>query len=68
MSNSLFCGLAAAPDDPILGVGEKFRADPRPCKVNLSVGAYLTEEGVTPVLEVFKAAELAMAKNPQPHS
>ncbi len=68
MSSSLFSGLVAAPADPILGVSEKFRADPRPEKVNLGVGAYLTEEGVTPILEVVQEAEEAITAAKIPHT
>ncbi len=68
MSSSLFAGLVAAPADPILGVSEKFRADPRPEKVNLGVGAYLTEEGVTPILEVVQEAEEAITAAKIPHT
>ena len=67
MSASLFTGLTPAPADPILGVTEKFRADPRPEKVNLGVGVYLTEEGKTPLLSVVREAELALADKGEPH-
>ena len=52
MSDTLFKNLAAAPGDPILSISEKFRADTRPEKVNLSVGVYLDESGKTPILDV----------------
>lgn len=67
MTDNLFAGLTPAPADPILGVTEKFRADPRPQKVNLGVGVYLTEEGKTPLLDVVKEAEVALAQSNQPH-
>ena len=67
MTDNLFAGLTPAPADPILGVTEKFRADPRPQKVNLGVGVYLTEEGKTPLLAVVKEAEVALAQSNQPH-
>ena len=68
MTTSLFAGLKAAPADPILGVSEKFRADPRAEKVNLGVGAYLTEEGRTPILEVVQEAEEAIVAARIPHT
>ena len=68
MTTSLFAGLTAAPADPILGVSEKFRADPRAEKVNLGVGAYLTEEGKTPILEVVQEAEEAIVAARIPHT
>ena len=62
MTDTLFSGVVAAPADPIVGVNEKFKADLRSPKVNLSAGVYLTEEGKTPVLNVVKEAEEALAQ------
>ncbi len=52
-----FDRIEAAPADPILGLTDAFRKDPNPNKINLGVGVYKTEEGVTPVLDCVKAAE-----------
>src|SRR5450759_2676593 len=49
--------LTPAPPDPILGLTETFRADARPHKVNLSVGVYVDESGVTPTLPSVLEAE-----------
>ena len=49
--------LSPAPPDPILGLSEAFRADNRPGKVNLSVGVYIDETGVTPVIPSVLEAE-----------
>ena len=68
MTDTLFAGLTPAPAGPILGVSEKCRADPRPQKVNLGVGAYLTEEGKTPLMEVVREAEEALAQSGQAHT
>ena len=68
MTDTLFSGVVAAPADPILGVNEKFKADLRSPKVNLSAGVYLTEEGKTPVLNVVKEAEEALAQAAIPHT
>jgi aspartate/tyrosine/aromatic aminotransferase len=54
---SLFDSVVAAPADPILGLTEAFKADPRPEKINLGVGVFVDETGKTPVLEVVHAAE-----------
>lgn len=67
MSDILFAGLTPAPADPILGVTEKFRADTRAQKVNLGVGVYLSEEGKTPLLDVVREAEAALAASGEPH-
>ena len=49
--------LTPAPPDPILGLAESFKADPRPNKVNLSVGVYVDDSGVTPVITSVLEAE-----------
>jgi aspartate/tyrosine/aromatic aminotransferase len=49
--------LTPAPPDPILGLTETFRADTRPEKVNLSVGVYVDDTGVTPVIPSVLEAE-----------
>ncbi len=49
--------LTPAAPDPILGLSEAFRADTRPHKVNLSVGVYVDESGVTPVIPSVLEAE-----------
>jgi len=49
--------LTPAPPDPILGLTETFRADTRPDKVNLSVGVYVDDTGVTPVIPCVLEAE-----------
>ncbi len=56
----MFEDLTPAPPDPILGLTEAFKADPRPEKVNLGVGVYQNAEGRTPVLEAVKAAEAVL--------
>ena len=52
-----FSGIETAPADPILGLTEAFRKDPRPNKVNLGVGVFMDDKGTTPVLECVKRAE-----------
>ena len=49
--------LTPAPADPILGLTETFRNDPRPGKVTLAVGVYVDETGVTPVIPSVLEAE-----------
>lgn len=53
----MFEAVPTAPPDPILGITEAFQADPRPSKINLSVGVYKDSGGATPVLGVVKEAE-----------
>jgi aspartate/tyrosine/aromatic aminotransferase len=55
--------LTPAPADPILGLAETFKADTRPTKVNLSVGVYVDETGLTPVIpSVLEAERRLLAK------
>ena len=51
-----------APPDPILGLTELFRADPRPGKINLSSGVFVDASGVTPVLDTVIEAERRLAQ------
>ena len=53
----MFASIAQAPPDSILGLTEAFKKDPRPHKINLSVGVYCDESGKTPVLASVKEAE-----------
>ena len=52
-----FDKIQAAPADPILGLGEAFKAETRSNKVNLGIGVYKDASGNTPVLKSVKAAE-----------
>lgn len=53
----IFSQVVLAPADPILGLTDTFKADPRQNKVNLGVGIYKDEAGQTPVLASVKKAE-----------
>ncbi|ADB17684.1 Aspartate transaminase [Pirellula staleyi DSM 6068] len=53
----MFDLLPMAPPDSILGLGEAFKKDPNPKKINLSVGVYKDEQGQTPILASVKEAE-----------
>ena len=52
-----YSGIEVAPPDPILGLTEAFRKDPRTTKVNLGVGVFVDDKGTTPVLESIRRAE-----------
>ncbi len=56
----MFEKILAAPADPILGLNEEFKKDSRDSKINLGVGVYKSEDGVTPVLKTVKKAEEAL--------
>lgn len=55
--------------DPILSLNEDFQKDPRPNKINLSIGIYFDDAGRIPVMESIRRAEAAVvAKNgPKPY-
>jgi aspartate/tyrosine/aromatic aminotransferase len=59
---NLFELVTAAPPDPILGLSEAFRNDSNPDKINLTVGVYQDETGVSPVLDCVKEAEKRLVK------
>ncbi|EGU34253.1 amino acid aminotransferase [Vibrio scophthalmi] len=58
----MFEKVVAAPADPILGLTEEFKKDPRSEKINLGVGIYKNEQGETPVLATVKKAEAALVE------
>jgi len=53
----MFETIQTAAPDAILGLNEAFRNDPHPEKINLSVGVYQDESGITPILATVKEAE-----------
>jgi aromatic-amino-acid transaminase len=55
--------------DPILSLNEDFQKDPRPHKINLSIGIYFDDAGRIPVLESVKRAEAKViaAGGPKPY-
>lgn len=57
VDGSLSAKISSAPSDPIFGIVEAFRADPRPEKINLAAGVYMEENGVTPILASVREAE-----------
>jgi aromatic-amino-acid transaminase len=46
--------------DPILSLNDTFQKDPRPHKVNLSIGIYFDDAGRIPVLDCVRRAEAQM--------
>lgn len=54
----MFERIEAAPPDPILGLAEQIRSDPRSGKLDLTAGVYRDETGATPVFGCVKEAEL----------
>ncbi len=52
-----FENLETLPEDPILGLTVAFKEDPRPDKINLSIGIYQDEAGKTETLPSVLTAE-----------
>ena len=59
---SKFDSVTIAPPDPILSLTGAFKADPNPEKINLSVGVFVNDHGVTPILETVRSAEKRLAE------
>ena len=56
----MFQHLEPYAGDPILSLNETFQRDPRPNKINLSIGIYFDNDGHIPVLPSVRAAEAQM--------
>nr|WKF61441.1 Tyrosine aminotransferase [Paraburkholderia busanensis] len=56
----MFDHIPAYPGDPILSLNEDFQLDPRPNKVNLSIGIYFDDAGKLPVMDAVRHAESAL--------
>merc|ERR1712195_445460 len=63
MSAGTWTDVPMAPLDPILGMSQRFQADSDPRKVNVSIGAYRTDEGKPLVLNCVKKAEKLMLED-----
>jgi aromatic-amino-acid transaminase len=57
---STFDRLEAYLGDPILSLNEDYQRDPRPHKINLSIGIYFDDQGRIPVLDCVHQAEAQM--------
>jgi aromatic-amino-acid transaminase len=56
----MFEHVDAYAGDPILTLNETFGKDPRPHKINLSIGIYFDDAGKLPVMSAVRSAETAM--------
>eukprot|EP01094_Clydonella_sp_ATCC50884_P022767 TRINITY_DN529_c1_g1_i11.p1 TRINITY_DN529_c1_g1~~TRINITY_DN529_c1_g1_i11.p1 ORF type:complete len:286 (-),score=58.97 TRINITY_DN529_c1_g1_i11:100-957(-) len=61
-----FANISLAPPDPILGLAEAFKADQSERKLNLGIGAYRTDEGLSKIFNVVQEAEDHFAQHPYP--
>ncbi|WP_266033109.1 amino acid aminotransferase [Brucella intermedia] len=53
----MFESLAKPPIDPILALGHAVRSDPRPARLDLGIGVYRDETGLTPIMKAVSEAE-----------
>ncbi len=53
----MFAHVEPFAGDPILSLNEDFQKDPRPAKINLSIGIYFDDAGRIPVLDSVRRAE-----------
>ncbi|OAT77275.1 aromatic amino acid aminotransferase [Mangrovibacter phragmitis] len=60
----MFQHVDAYAGDPILSLMEKFHQDPRPNKVNLSIGLYYNEKAIIPELEAVARARRLLEQYP----
>ncbi|WP_025918426.1 amino acid aminotransferase [Herminiimonas sp. CN] len=60
----MFEHVDAYPGDPILTLNEEFLHDPRPEKINLSIGVYLNEAGQLPLMGAVRKAEQSILAQP----
>lgn len=56
----MFETLDMAPADAIMGLTDAFNHDSNPNKINLSIGVYKNESGITPIFSSVKKAEERM--------
>jgi aromatic-amino-acid transaminase len=67
MTASLFGTIEPYAGDPILSLNDAFGVDPRPNKVNLSIGIYTDDEGRLPVLDSVLAAQTKLGFGARPY-
>ena len=65
----MFQHVDAYAGDPILTLNEEFQKDPRPHKVNLSIGIYFDDAGRLPVMSAVREAEASLLREigPRPY-
>ena len=65
----MFEHIDAYAGDPILTLNEAFGHDPRPQKINLSIGIYFDDAGKLPVMRAVREAESTMLQSigPRPY-
>lgn len=64
----MFQHVEAYPGDPIFAIVDAYQKDPRPHKVNVSIGLYYDGDGNIPVLSSVKKAEAMRAQDTSPRA
>ena len=59
----MFEHVDAYAGDPILTLNENFQKDPRPGRINLSIGLYFDDAGRLPVMQAVREAETALLQS-----
>lgn len=59
----MFEHVDAYAGDPILTLNENFQKDPRPGRINLSIGIYFDDAGRLPVMQAVREAETALLQS-----
>ena len=59
----MFEQIAAPKGDPILSLITEFRNDPRANKIDLGIGVYRNDQGITPIMKAVTAAEKTLLDN-----
>lgn len=57
--------LSAAKPDPILSLAQAYQQDDRAHKIDLGIGVYKNEQGITPIMQAVKKAESLLASTQQ---
>lgn len=66
-TGSIWAKVDMAPADPILGLNDQFKADTRPEKALLGMGAYRDDAGKPYILDCVKTAEERIVANNMDH-
>jgi len=61
----MFENVKAIPGDTLLALMMAFKKDPTPTKIDLGVGVYKDDQGLTPILPVVKKAEALILEHEQ---
>ncbi len=60
--------LSAAKPDPILSLAKAYQQDKREHKIDLGIGVYKNEQGITPIMQAVKKAQLLLASTQETKS